>query len=128
MSVKQVIIIRKDLKMRRGKECAQASHASGMWMAERLWAFWTENKSITLSRVEEEWVRGYFFKKVVLQVSSEEELVRIYDQAKQAGIVAHLIIDHGLTEFAGVPTKTAVAIGPDDDQKIDPITGGLQLY
>lgn len=36
MSVKQVIVIRKDLKMRRGKECAQAAHAAMSWLVERM--------------------------------------------------------------------------------------------
>jgi len=36
MNVKQVIVIRRDLKMRRGKECAQAAHASMMWLTKRI--------------------------------------------------------------------------------------------
>ena len=31
--VKQVIVIRRDLKMRRGKEIAQGAHASSSWLA-----------------------------------------------------------------------------------------------
>jgi PTH2 family peptidyl-tRNA hydrolase len=38
-----------------------------------------------------------------------------------------LIIDSGLTEFGGVPTKTCVAIGPDIDAKIDVLTKHLKL-
>jgi len=33
---KQVIVIRRDLKMRRGKEIAQGAHASTAWLAERV--------------------------------------------------------------------------------------------
>jgi PTH2 family peptidyl-tRNA hydrolase len=40
----------------------------------------------------------------------------------------HLVQDAGLTEFGGVPTYTAVAIGPDYDDRIDPVTGDLELY
>ena len=34
--LKQVILIRKDLKMRRGKEVAQGSHASMAFMTEKI--------------------------------------------------------------------------------------------
>ena len=33
---KQVIVIRRDLKMRRGKEIAQGAHASMLWLADRV--------------------------------------------------------------------------------------------
>lgn len=131
MNAKQVIVIRKDLKMRRGKECAQASHASMAWLTRRLTA-----KSLTahhrgyevvLTPVEEAWVKGAFAK-VTLQVNSEDELRDIYQRAKTAGLEAHLIIDSGRTEFDGVPTATAVGIGPDEAEKIDKITGELKLY
>jgi PTH2 family peptidyl-tRNA hydrolase len=134
-SVKQVIIIRKDLKMRRGKEIAQGSHASGAWLTERLGCepvpaaegftgVWVEAK---LSDAEWEWVQGNF-RKICVVVNSEEELKEIYRDARDAGLVAEIIEDTGLTEFGGVPTLTAVAIGPDYDEKIDPITGHLVLY
>ena len=35
-SIKQVILIRKDLKMRRGKEIAQGSHASMEFLVSRI--------------------------------------------------------------------------------------------
>jgi len=40
----------------------------------------------------------------------------------------HLITDGGLTEFGGVPTRTCLGIGPDYDDRIDPVTGDLELY
>ena len=35
--------------------------------------------------------------------------------------------DAGLTEFGGVPTYTALAIGPDEEAKLDELTKDLQL-
>lgn len=61
-------------------------------------------------------------------MSTEVELLDIYEKAKAAGLEAHLIVDAGLTEFAGVATATAVGIGPDFSEKIDAVTGGLKLY
>ena len=67
------------------------------------------------------------FAKIVVQVENEEELVAIYEKAKIAGLESHLITDSGATEFHGVPTKTAVGIGPDYSEKTDLITGNLKL-
>ncbi len=36
--------------------------------------------------------------------------------------------DEGATEFAGVPTVTALAVGPDYSDLLDPVTGWLDLY
>lgn len=137
MSVKQVIIIRKDLKIRRGKECSQAAHASMAWLVNRIREEAplepTQRKDyltsdlIPFSPAEYTWLNGAFTK-ITLQVDSEEELRSVYARAKEAGLVAHIIVDAGKTEFNGVPTATAVAIGPDEAEKIDPITENLKLY
>lgn len=121
MRIKQVIVIRKDLKMRRGKEIAQGSHASMAFLIDRI------RNNVTMSHVEQEWA-FHGMAKVCLQAESEEELVKIYENAKAAGLVVHIIRDSGRTEFNGVPTLTALAIGPDDEEKIDQITGSLRLY
>jgi peptidyl-tRNA hydrolase, PTH2 family len=125
--VKQVIIIRKDLKMRRGKEIAQGAHASMAWLTNRLrqdgrWAF-----PARLSAAECEWIKGSF-RKITCAVDSEGELLAVVQQARDAGLVTELIRDAGLTEFGGVPTFTAAAIGPDYDRMLDPVTGHLRLY
>jgi PTH2 family peptidyl-tRNA hydrolase len=65
---------------------------------------------------------------VTVKVGSEPELMAVYEQAQRAGLVVHLITDGGLTEFGGVPTRTCLGIGPDYDDRIDPVTGDLELY
>ncbi len=125
MSVKQVIVIRRDLKMRRGKEIAQGSHASMMWLSERVQKFF--NGTVFLSPEEREWIHGTFTK-VTLQVDSEEALVDVYKRARDAGLTVHMVVDSGKTEFNGVPTKTCLAIGPHDAEHIDKITKELKLY
>ena len=67
------------------------------------------------------------FTKITVSVDSEDELIDIYNKAKDAGLTVHLITDSGLTEFHGIPTKTCLAIGPNFSEKIDPITGHLKL-
>ena len=128
--VKQVIVIRRDLKMRRGKEIAQGAHASMAWLSRRIIERITPDGSVDhlqLSTAEQAWFERSF-RKVTVKVGSEEELMAVYEKARQAGLAAHLITDRGLTEFGGVPTRTSVGIGPDYDDLIDPVTGGLELY
>jgi len=127
MGVKQVIVIRKDLKMRRGKEIAQGSHASISFLTRRLRKQSGSTRSITLTPVMRKWIKDKF-RKICVYVESEEELNFIYVAAVSAGLESHIITDAGTTEFGGVPTKTCVAIGPDSDERIDPITGDLPLY
>lgn len=121
--IKQVIVIRKDLKMRRGKEVAQGSHASMAFITRQLQL----KKGVKLTDVQQEWIDSSFAK-VTVRVNSEEELDSIFSKAEDAGLEVHMITDSGRTEFGGVPTKTCLAIGPDYDDLIDAITGELQLY
>lgn len=120
---KQVIVIRKDLKMRRGKEIAQASHAAMAFLTNPL----KTGEFLQLSKVQQEWIDSSFAK-VCVQVNSEEQLLGIKERAEIAGLEVHLITDSGLTEFHGVPTNTCLAIGPDYSEKIDKITENLLLY
>ncbi len=126
--IKQVIVIRKDLKMRRGKEIVQGCHASNMFL---MWRLGTIKKGAsihyTLTEVEELWMAGNY-KKVCVTVNSESEMDGIYEEAKLAGLEVHMVTDLGLTEFNLEPTKTCLAIGPDYSEKIDKITGKLPLY
>lgn len=115
---KQVIIIRRDLKMRRGKEISQGCHAS-------LGAILRDGKLKT-DKDTKIWLEGRFTK-ICVRVESEEELLEIYNQARNAKLNCSLITDAGLTEFNGVPTLTAVAVGPGKPEIVDKITGHLQL-
>lgn len=126
--------MRNDLNMRKGKMCAQASHAS-MAFLFKLGGFYqtdlTDPYSFhneRLKNVEEIkiWTETGFTK-ICVQVSSEEELMDIFTKAQEANLNVNLIVDKGLTEFNGVPTKTCLAIGPDKAKEIDKITGNLKL-
>ena len=119
--LKQVILIRRDLNMRRGKEIAQGSHASMAFLLDRIesGSAWSENEKLWMKEGQA---------KVCLQVASEEELLDFYEKAKAAGLPSFVIRDSGRTEFAGQPTFTACGIGPDEAEKIDAVTGTLRLY
>ncbi len=129
-NTKQVLVIRKDLKMRKGKIAAQAAHASMKTFLD-YGKFLTNDDSDTvfvfsLSEDWNDWLMG-LFTKICVSVNSEDELLEIYDAAVDEGLPCSLIQDAGLTEFGGVKTYTAVAVGPGKNERVDTITKGLPL-
>lgn len=110
---KQVILVRQDLKLPKGKAAAQCSHASVEAVLK------SEKKTVKAWQNEG-------MPKVVLKVKNEKELLHYFQLAKDAGLVASLITDAGRTVVAP-GTKTCIAIGPDEEGKIDPLTGKLPL-
>ena len=118
--IKQVIILRKDINMRKGKCVAQGCHASinAYFDAVKI----PYSKQHTDATV---WTTG-LHTKICVSVDSEAELLGIYQKAKDANLPCSLIKDAGLTEFKE-PTYTAVAIGPACEEEINKITGSLKL-
>lgn len=137
MSVQQVLVFRRDLKkLRSGKHYSQAGHAAMMFLAERMKPkeghvviYEGDRKlfNVLLTPEEVEWFSGKFTK-ISLAVDGEQEMLELYAKALEAGLTTHKVVDAGLTEFAGVPTLTCIAIGPHEKAKMDPLTGGLSLF
>ena len=127
---KQVIVMRKDLNMRKGKMVAQGAHASMAVILDqtnlRNAIRYGYRVSQEIDSPIEKWLSGKFTK-ICLSVDSEEELLALYNKAKEKNISCSLITDSGATEFNGVPTNTCIAIGPDYPEVIDTITGHLRL-
>ncbi len=111
--MKQVILVRQDLKMDKGKLATQCAHAS----VDAVLA----SSSATIAAWRDEGM-----KKVVLKVKDETELRHYLQLAKKEKLVAKLITDAGHTFFKE-PTVTCLGIGPDEDVKIDKITKHLKL-
>ncbi len=122
---KQVILIRTDLKMPKGKAVAQGAHASLqalLGQGTRDGLTWT----IKLRPDQIPWLEGSYAK-VCLRVSSEEQLRELRKQALEAGLPTALILDEGRTVFKE-PTVTCGAIGPADGDLVNEITQGLKLF
>lgn len=132
MNTKQVIVLRKDLNMSKGKMIAQGAHASMKVFFDlmHMKGFWKDGRGdfefTTTDKAMTEWINGAFTK-VCVYVNSEQELGDIFNRASAAGLPTALITDAGKTEFGGVPTKTAVAVGPAESSRVDAITGALGL-
>ena len=141
-NTKQVIVVRTDLrntkgeKIRTGKLIAQGAHASLKAILDltislrELEPILHYSSSDLVIPIEEDSALDFWlsdkFTKVCLAVSSEKELLELYQKAKDKKITCSLIKDAGLTEFGGVATYTCCAIGPEFNEKIDEITGHLK--
>jgi PTH2 family peptidyl-tRNA hydrolase len=133
--IKQVIAVRKDLNMRKGKIAAQVAHASlKVWFdrmipgtpvdSDQIISYRIGNDKLTPEMIE--WKENAFTK-IVVGAKDEDHIYSLAHQAKEADIPYAIIIDNGMTEFAGNKTTTCIAIGPADSEKIDLITGKLAL-
>lgn len=85
--LKQVIVVRRDLNLSKGKTASQVAHASlEAWKSadEKTRRKWEDNGG----------------KKVVLKVENEKELLEKKTNAEKIGIPTALIADRGLTEVS----------------------------
>lgn len=113
---KQVIIIRKDLKLGTGKIASQVAHA----------AIGSMNKLLqTNPEIVKRWEREGS-KKVVLKVKDLNELKTIESIVKKMKISNFLVTDAGLTQVKA-STITALGIGPVEEEKINKVTGSVKL-
>lgn len=110
--LKQVIVINEELELSRGKTAAQAAHAS-------LGAYKKADDD-----KKDEWERKGA-KKIILS-SGDRKLEDILSDAKYNKLPAYLVKDAGHTEVEP-GSKTALAIGPAESDKIDSLTGELRL-
>lgn len=114
--VKQVIVVRTDLKMGKGKLAAQVAHAS-LAAAEEV------------MKKREDWYDRWKLSgqaKVVVKGSSETELQELQKKARIMGLATALIQDRGLTQLEP-GTTTCLGIGPAPSAMVDKVTGELKL-
>lgn len=128
---KQVIILRKDLNMRKGKMVAQGAHASMAAILNKSYKKLCQEQDFRAGIIMYDprilhWLDGRFAK-ICVGVDSEKELTDLYKRAVADGMICSLIQDAGFTEFNGELTYTAVAIGPDLISKVDEYTKDLKL-
>lgn len=138
-NAKQVIVMRRDLKMRKGKIAAQSGHAcvEAVLMAlvkeNRLndvkvsngWIS-IENETRETTPLSEWFANGVA--KICVYVDSEEALLDLDRRGKELGFITALVQDAGHTEFHGEPTYTCLAFEPLHPEQIDRLTGDLPLY
>jgi PTH2 family peptidyl-tRNA hydrolase len=113
---KQVIVVRNDLKMSRGKIAAQAGHAAVSAAEEARkkcsgwWKAWMKEGQC----------------KIAVKAESEQELLELEKKAEKSKLPTALIVDRGLTELPP-GTVTCLGIGPAPSAQVDAVTGQLPL-
>ncbi|HNZ87350.1 MAG TPA: peptidyl-tRNA hydrolase Pth2 [Methanofastidiosum sp.] len=113
---KQVVVVREDLKLSKGKLSAQVAHAA-------------VSCAIKAEKNKNKYFSDWFSegqKKVVLKVNDLESLLKIFNEAKSVGLITELIKDAGLTEIPP-GTITVLGIGPAPEEEIDRVVGNLKL-
>lgn len=141
-NTKQVIILRRFSNLRIGKYASQAAHASMAFLTKfgkmkydieyghnDYVEYFFRNGSPDMRfhfEVINHWLENSF-RKIVCYVDSEEELRELHQKALDKGLMAHLIEDNGATEFGGVKTLTALAIGPAWEEDFEGVTDKLRL-
>ena len=113
MEYKQVILVRKDLGLPKGKLGAQCAHSAVEAVLRS-----------TKSKVKK-W-RDTGSKKIILKVKDKKDLFIYKSLAEELGLTIAVITDAGKTVIAP-GTTTCMAIGPDDEEKIDELTADLKL-
>ncbi len=114
--IKQVIVVRSDLELGKGKLAGQVAHASVSGYQK-------------VARAEPGLARAWEDagqKKVVVKVSGEKELMQLFEKIKEAKIPVALIKDAGRTQIEP-GTVTCFSAGPWDGQELDRFTKELKL-
>lgn len=115
-AVKQVVAVRTDLGMGKGKIAAQVGHACvlGAEHARKSRPEW----------FSEWWAAGQ--EKVVVRVPGIRELQDVKRHAIDLGLPWSEVTDAGHTQIAP-GTTTCVSVGPAPEELADRVTGGLKL-
>lgn len=117
--IKQIIVMRTDLEMGRGKMVGQGGHSVIAFALEIL------KEHGLLSELQEQWIlQGQ--KKIALKVGSEKELLDIFSQAQDLGLTPRMVTDMGLTQLKG-QNRTCLSIDPTFESKLEPIKKDLKL-
>lgn len=137
---KLVIVVRRDLKMNKGKAVSQGAHAAVGATIQALFGSRLEDADFRLDEYSykvrkeayvdsatKDWLAGEFTK-ITVSVENLEELEAIEAKARASELNVCKITDNGHTCFDGVPTVTCLAIGPCYSSQVDPITRDLKLF
>ncbi|KAK0168453.1 hypothetical protein PV327_002251 [Microctonus hyperodae] len=115
---KMILVVRTDIIMGRGKTAAQCAHAA-------IECFDQCQKS----KVNKEFLTAWLMlgqPKIVVKISSEEQLKTLAKNAENEGLVTSIIRDAGKTQL-NPGTITVLGVGPGPNSLINKVTSNLKL-
>jgi len=138
MTLKQVFIINKDLKMRKGKIAVQVAHGEVKYME-----IMGDYNNLTIIDDKESrmitnynnWMKDNLMKKIVLKATQEEMLLLIgimenrqsvLNEDKRLKIWFDIVFDKGLTQVP-VDSMTCIVVEPLDEEMADHYFEHLKL-
>ena len=113
--MKQVILVRTDLKMRKGKLAGQVAHAS-------------IGASRTVPDIEvETWIKNHDQRKIILKVSNLEEMKEYEQKCIESGLdCVYEVINKGDNQIP-LDAVTCLGVGPADDEILNELFKDLKL-
>lgn len=129
MSMKQVILVRKDLQMKKSELAALVARASTEFMLENNESRRNDEMFIKLTPQESEWIQSGSTR-IVLGVPSGESLQGCLFKAEMAGIGCYPIMKMATSRIENHFNDSSivcVSLGPDESEKIDAITNKFKL-
>lgn len=133
IGLKQVIVVRRDLKLKRASIAALVAKASAEFFLDNNESSHGDKLMVNLTPQESEWLTSGSTR-IVLGVTSENALKSLMFKAELAGLSCYPVSTNSSTsreegDLGDLIEETlCAAIGPDDSDKIDQITGNLKLF
>jgi peptidyl-tRNA hydrolase len=124
--LKQVILVRRDLKMKKSHVASLVAKASTEFFLANDESARGDTLSVRLTPEETDWINSGSIR-IVLGVGSETSLRNLTLKAELAGLQCYPVDGKIFDDDEGPVETLCVAIGPDESSKIDEITGNLKL-
>lgn len=123
--IKQVIVVRKDLNLKKTELAAQVATASMGFLLENNESERSDEINVKLSNEEALWLNGSY-EKIIVGVDSEKDLKDLIFKAELEGIGVYPVLGKYKGKFDDDSVLMCAALGPDDSKIIGNVTGHLK--
>ena len=123
-NVKQVIVIRKDLRLRKNKLVSLAIRATMQFILDNNESDRPDELQVKLSQQEVYWLKNSFDNDILV-VNSQDALSDIILKAELNGINVYSIFEKSKKSDEG-PQLICAAFGPDEEDQISQVVGNLK--
>ena len=123
-SVKQSIVVRKDLNLKKGQLSGLVSNASMKFILENNESERPDELKVRLSHNEAQWLKNSL-RCEVFGTESQDSLSDIAFRAEIQGLSVYSVFEEKADKDAD-QVLLCIAIGPDEEDLIDQLTNGLK--